>query len=268
MAPIKFEEQLKNKLEQRSIQPSSDVWKQLSERLDENQEKPKNKGFWWLGVAAAIIGVLFALNFVFNSNTNSEIIEPTIVDAINNDVIETNELTKPTIVDNNSKVALELSDEQDNIVSQKETKNQIIKTPLKTVIKEKQKELILSNRDEAVIALQKADKVNISIEEPIKADEDVLSYVDQKVNEVVAQIQKVNEETNGVSNDEIDMLLREANEEIIMQKLYNEAIKTVDVEALLGSVEGELDQSFRDKVFKALKSGYKTVKTAVVERNN
>ena len=66
MAPIKFEEQLKEKLGQRSIQPSSDAWNKLSERLDNVEEKQNNKGFWWLGIAATLVGVLVTLTFIFN----------------------------------------------------------------------------------------------------------------------------------------------------------------------------------------------------------
>ena len=37
---------------------------------------------------------------------------------------------------------------------------------------------------------------------------------------------------------------------------------------LLETVEDEMGQSYRGKVFEALKESYKTVKTAVVNRNN
>ena len=47
MELIKFEKQAKNKLEQRRIQPSSDAWNKLTDRLDANQEKQKNNRLWW-----------------------------------------------------------------------------------------------------------------------------------------------------------------------------------------------------------------------------
>ena len=34
MAPIKFEEKIKDKLEQRHLKPSADAWDRLSEKLD------------------------------------------------------------------------------------------------------------------------------------------------------------------------------------------------------------------------------------------
>ena len=65
MELIKFEEQAKNKLEQRRIQPSSDAWNKLTDRLDANQEKQKNNRFWWQAIAAIFIGAIFSLSFVF-----------------------------------------------------------------------------------------------------------------------------------------------------------------------------------------------------------
>ena len=59
-----------------------------------------------------------------------------------------------------------------------------------------------------------------------------------------------------------------ASKELFKDKLQKEAFKTVDASALLLSVEEDMGQSFRSKVFDALKGGYETVKTAVAERNN
>ena len=50
--------------------------------------------------------------------------------------------------------------------------------------------------------------------------------------------------------------------------LIREGMKTVDANALLQDVESDLQQSFRNKIFEALKNSYETIKTAVAERNN
>ena len=41
MAPIKFEEQLKDKLEKRTMSPSAESWAKLSDRLDAEDQKNK-----------------------------------------------------------------------------------------------------------------------------------------------------------------------------------------------------------------------------------
>jgi hypothetical protein len=263
MAPIKFEEQLKEKLEQRSIQPSSDAWNKLSERLDKVEEKQNNKGFWWLGIAATLVGVLVTLTFIFKTNT--EIIEPTIVDTKKETIIEKQDLQNLEVLGNNA-VAIEENDKKSDEAQQNDTKTLIIKMPLKAVIIEQQDALIPNIVNETLAEVDtEFNEVN---NKTIETKHEIVNFETLKVNEVVAQIQKLQQENKEVTTEEIDALLATAQKEITMQKLFNEATKTVDADALLRSVEDDLELTFRDKVFSAIKSGYETVKTAVVERNN
>ena len=50
--------------------------------------------------------------------------------------------------------------------------------------------------------------------------------------------------------------------------MYNEKTGVVDARLLLENVEADLEKSFRDKVFEALKSNFNFVKTAVAQRND
>ena len=264
MAPIKFEEQLKEKLEQRSIQPSSDAWNKLNDRLDEEGDKQNNNGFWWLGIAATIIGVLLAVTFVFK--TNPEIMEPTIVDTKNETIIDANPLQTQDVLKENEAVAGEQNEEASE--EKQATKNQMTKTPLKSVIKEKQKLLIPNTVNEVVANVDTEKESQEANKNIIDTKPEIVSFEDQKVRDVLAQIQNLQQVNKEVSTEEIEALLEAAQKEITMKKLFNEVTKTVDADALLRSVEDDLEQSFRDKVFTAIKSGYETVKTAVAERNN
>jgi hypothetical protein len=265
MAPIKFEEQLKDKLEQRRIKPSSEAWKQLNNKLDANEKKHSIKGFWWMGIAATLVGVLLALNFVFKPN--KEITEPTLVDTENKTVIDSNPLQVQEPLKENKALALEpnenLSEEK-----QQASKQQNAKAPLKAILKDKQKLINPKNIEEAVADVNDESAQEETSKTIIKTKPEIISFEDQKVKDVVAQIQKLQQKNKAVSDEEIETLLAAAQNEINMKKLYNEATNTVDANALLQSVENDLEQSFRDKVFQAIKSGYETVKTAVAERNN
>ena len=91
MAPIKYEEDMKNRLEKRTIQPSAKSWDTLSQRLEKEEKKNNKKSFWWLGIAASIIGLLLVSNSFLNSetinNTNSIIVEDnTIIDTIKTEI--------------------------------------------------------------------------------------------------------------------------------------------------------------------------------------
>lgn len=266
MAPIKFEEQLKEKLEQRRIEPSVDSWNKLSNKLDANEDNKNNKGFWWIGIAATVTGVLLALTFVFKSNT--EIVEPIIVDTKKETSIEKKDLQHLDVLNENTAVAIEESENKTKKNQEKETQKLSIKTPLKAIIKEQQDALILNKENEGVAEVNTKINLEQAKNNTIETSPELLSFESQKVNEVVAQIQKLQQENNEVTSQEIDALLEAAQKEITMRKLYNEVTNAVDANALLQSVEDDLDLSFRNKVFSAIKSGYETVKTAVAERNN
>ena len=79
MAPIKFEEQLKDKLEKRTMSPSEDSWSKLSQRLDDDEQKSKNTIFWWLSIAAGII-IMIAVTVQFFNQPDIENSLPQIVD--------------------------------------------------------------------------------------------------------------------------------------------------------------------------------------------
>ena len=258
MAPIKFEEQLKEKLEKRTIQPSPEAWDTLANRLDHQDKKGNNRSFWWLGIAASIVGIILVTTFVFDK-PETRINEPIIVDINNNEKPKTNVVVTEDIETENqesvkdSKPEIKLAKEE-HVVSQKANTSEFI-TPKKEM---NLKEAVVSN--------------DIKVEEQTQiATETVLNTSDfeqAKLNDVVAEINRLNAENQGISEKEIDSLLKQAEREILTNRIYNENTKTVDASALLQDVEADLEQSFRSRVFEALKSGYVTVKTAVAERNN
>lgn len=91
----------------------------------------------------------------------------------------------------------------------------------------------------------------------------------EAIDNAVAETLKGIKDTNiTVTDREVDSLLKLASKEIFKEQLQKETSKTVDAESLLMSVEDEMGQSFRTKVFEALKESYETVRTAVAERNN
>jgi hypothetical protein len=75
------------------------------------------------------------------------------------------------------------------------------------------------------------------------------------------------EQSSQVTDAELDSLLRNAQEAIVREQLFN-TDKTVNAIALLTEVEDELDQSFRTQIFQSLKTGFLKVRTAVADRNN
>src|SRR5574343_85864 len=97
MEPNKIDNQIREKLNAREIQPSAQAWDRLDAMLTVSEEKKPKKGYGWFFVAASTI-LFFGLGFfLFNSNETTEINNSIpIVTTINEeiDTIETNKVTK------------------------------------------------------------------------------------------------------------------------------------------------------------------------------
>ena len=82
MAPIKFEDDFREKLEKRHIAPSGKAWEKLSERLDAEEGSSRKLNFWWIGMAASIIGIaFFAFQYFSSDSKNMNRVPEVIVDV-------------------------------------------------------------------------------------------------------------------------------------------------------------------------------------------
>ena len=262
MAPIKFEEQLKEKLEKRTIQPSQEVWETLSDRLDQQGRKQNHKTYWWLGIAASLVGIILVSTLIFD-NSEVKISEPTVVDINENQDLKTNavvsEIVKVQKEENKDVINSEMKSINGEKPKAKVTKSSEIVSPEKESIKKAiVKDAVASND------MKEEEHTQTDLETPLNNSD----FENAKLNDVVAEINRLNVANNGVSEAEIDSLLKHAERDILTNRIYNEKTRTVDANALLQDVEADLEQSFRTRVYEALKSSYVTVKTAVAERNN
>ncbi len=258
MAPIRFEEQLKDKLEKRSLQPSADGWAKLSKRLDTEEKKSKSPWFWWMGIAAGIIILIAVAAQFFNSKVEEEI-TPQIVKE---NVIEQSEEPIHPNLNKVNPTELVIEDEQtENEVDHSTIDNPIENINKKSVINEKVK-----------MQLASADDIeNKKVEDSNEQNKELQSLIEEATinrNAVATAINEFKSENAAVTDREVDSLLKLASKELFKDKLKKETSKAVDASSLLLEVEEELGQSFRTKVYEALKESYETVKTAVAERNN
>lgn len=262
MAPIKFEEQLKERLEKRTIQPSSEAWSTLANRLDQQDKKQNHKTFWWLGIAASIVGIILVSTFVFD-NSKSKISIPTVVDIKKGEEGKTNSVSSDKV-----EVAQQenIKNSEDEMMTSNEgqVNSQVAKTP--NIVSPKNETILKETIVKETVASNdvKQEQTQKALEIPVNPSD----FEQAKLNDVVAEINRLQTENNGVSEKEIDSLLKRAEREILTNRIDNENTRTVDANALLQDVEADLEQSFRAKALDALKGGYETVKTAVAERNN
>lgn len=250
MAPIKFEENIKEKLEQRRIPPSAQAWEQISSQLS-SKTPPKKKAFGWYAIAASIVGLLVITLVLLNTGNESAIEGKPIVNTPSNEKVEAIEKQKkPLLKEFNQEGSLEQGTAS-NTNSDKKSPTEDVKITSK-------------NSMEGALANQEAVQPNLEQETKTNVAMDLL--IQQQVNLVVAQVDSLERQNTAVTDAEIELLLRNAQEEILTQKIFKSSNK-VDAMALLDQAETELDLSVRDQLFEALKTGYLKVRTAVADRN-
>lgn len=245
MAPINFEDSIKEKLEKRTLEPSSEAWKKLSERMEANTKKPSSNAFWWLAIAASIVGILFVVIVFVNTPElieNTPVLVDTETEAIENRTSENEAIPNEKIVfDETMTVAAE---------SVSEVKKEIVKT-----------------KTEPKIYINYSVKNNhvAEVKTEIEQEKIVNDLILENPSIETAFVQAESKAKINNTETEIDVLLQEAQQNLT--KNTNNKDYAIDAKALLQDVEEDLDESFRAKVFETLITGYKKVKTAVAQRN-
>lgn len=255
MEPNRLDQEFKSKLDKRVIKPSQDTWGILSNRLDIQDKNKSNKRYWLLGLAASFVGVLLIVT-QFSSGVKDVINEvPNKVVTTNNDLYE----------------GYYKAEKQNNIIEKNNvTEEAVVTEEYEGLEKDNLVERLSSNSNKAVAENTNGQIIGLKKEKQLSNDEfqvDKLTFEAQKIQDVVAQVQALKNENKVVTEADINALLVEAQKEIALNRLSQQTIGFVDANALLESVEQELDQSFRTKVFEAIKTSYNTVKTAVAQRN-
>ena len=94
MEPNKIDNQIREKLNAREIQPSAQAWDRLDAMLAVSEEKKSKKGYGWFFVAASTI-LFFGLGFfLFNSNETKEINNSNPIVTTINEVMDSTEANK------------------------------------------------------------------------------------------------------------------------------------------------------------------------------
>jgi hypothetical protein len=230
----KLENQFKEKLENREINPSEAAWDRLDAMLSVAESKPdsyldestqlnSNRKFTWLYVAAGILGFLFVGNLFFSQK------ESLIENQKNNIVIEKTSL-KDTLKSETKPQTKELSFPKTSIkaaskalvqtakIKKNSIENQVVNTPKEVVVESK------PNYQNEAIVINK-------------------SSISTNIDSLLASVDKPNTEAKKA------------------------AIK-INSTALLNQVDGELQVSFREKALNTITKKYKEAKEALANRNN
>ncbi|WP_298541497.1 hypothetical protein [uncultured Aquimarina sp.] len=279
MAPLKFEDSIKEKLEKRIIQPSNGSWDKLEQQL--GQKKVKN--YQWFGIAASIVGVLIISTVFITYNKDIKPSDVELVD-IDREVIKDDkstdfveimtkesksEIKKDQSIDENLTLPVVIAKKEEKEIDKKENeklRNSIAKEDVKANNSKAsiQEDVFKENTSEAIV--MESEIIKNEITKGDKTLQVTAEVIDSKIASVAEKVKELEKNKGIVTDAEIEVLLRNAQQEITTQQILKS--NTVSASALLLDVESELDESFKDRVFEALKTGFEKLKTTVAERDN
>lgn len=234
MAPVEFEKEIKERLEERRIRPSEEAWEKISRRLAGSTPTKKGR-YYSYAIAASLVGILLLVIWI---NQSQEEIVPD---------------QQPVV--NSSQEPIPLDDKGDET----ETPPIILNTENSVTGDSNEEEGIAFDVEETPLP-----KTTGSGDQFVLNDSE--DQIEQKVEQIVAQLNQLEERQHEVSDEEVDSLLRHAQRELLADQVFRKQ-NGVDAASLLAGVEDELDQTFRDQVFERLKTGFTKVRMAVAQRN-
>lgn len=243
---------IRKQLEGRKFQPSPEAWKRIQEHLDP-AEKPRRKSYAMYVAAASFAGIILLASVIYLSTRGTG--EGPAVKVTEVEVMKApRKAAEPTLdvdifVGEDAPVEV-VGHKEEEAVKAMEPDVKEVSDPLDTLL--------------ASVAGKEKEEVS---EEPVVLIDTSDALIGAKIDEVVAKIEDLEKDAVAVSDAEIDELLREAQREIILEAELGKKGRTVDATALLADVEYEIDQSFRDQLFEALKERLLKVRTAVATRN-
>lgn len=248
MEPNKLETQIKEKLSSREIQPTEMAWDRLDAMLSVSEEK-KTKRFSFLtskfiGIAASVLVFLsVGLYFINQENTDIKVEESVVV----KEEIKTN-----TSEENTTEV-----EEINSITVQSEEQVAVTTNNKPQTINKKSSQSFNQN-------IQNNQKATVN---PIINKNKEIEYLG---NGDVAQKDLPRIETrkeivvSKPNNVNVDDLLASVENE---SKNTKKPSVKVNANTLLSQVDGELEQSFRQKAINRISRNYQEVKLALANRN-
>jgi hypothetical protein len=226
-----FENQIKEKLENRSITPSNQAWSRLNEMLPVSDEPKRN--FKWMFLAASCIG--FISIAIFFQRQPDELVE--------------NDLPKITIENNMVPKTENTSNISNNlgiILDKKNPEKEIVKVESKINQKKNNQAIISENNGVEINSKTNLDDgMSNGTQKPI-----IFKEQTQNSSQLIAH------ESNSLNEIAQKSELDTKSDQI-----------RVNVNSLLSQVENELNLTFRQKVIIKIAKNYKATKEILVARN-
>lgn len=225
-----LEQQLADKLGNRSITPSVKAWERIAHNRQQGKTQKKKKMVFVYYRAAAVLFLLASgYIFIMQNKTDVIITEPQVVGS--------DKVTAPVLPSEEPVVTKSVEIKQPEVVAYKELE---IKKQSYEVVAEKQE--VVSVADSEALIEGKQPEFNLHVE-PI---EELVAIDEAEFYE-----------------QETDMLLKEAVKDVAANKNLS---NTTNDTALLKEVEAEMDEYYREKAMSIFSLKHKTIRIAVKDK--
>lgn len=271
MSRLDFEKQFARQLKDRELEPSIESWEKLQGRLELKQKK-NSPLFWWIGMAASIVGTIFILNFAFNSpqvENTTRIVDVEIDEK--QDKMEPHNSSIPQVASQESEEAAKV-DNQSGPIEDPVSDSTLPEADSKESMAASQttSESTGLGKNAAIAAATEDDSKNINSALATEGGPGKESITDAELEallqEAIAEVSKEMREVGKVTDDQIEALLAEARAEVGNERVMYQTA-AYDADNLLLEVETELEHSFRQQVFELIKDGLQKTRNAVVNIN-
>ncbi len=258
MAPIKLEDNIRDKFEERRLIPSVESWDKLSGLLDEVPVKKRNYFLVYrIAIAAIFIGVIalfwYSVNTVGFVESDIEIVD---VESIHKKNSNSNYEAKEGF--------------EEEVIVEENTSKQLVKDVVEKVLSY-QKEKIVKGKNLISDKVLIADNKELNIERQKKSSEIVAnSLVVEKIEKLLVEVESIEKSGSKVSDAEVDSLLNIAKKELFEERYLNTSKVVVDAASLLDEVENDAkkEKLLKEHIYEALVAGYITAKTIVVDNRD
>ena len=227
MAPSKIENQIKEKLNTREIQPSAPAWDRIDAMLSVAETQKPKRNFTWMYLAAAFL-LFFGLGF-FLLNTNEVVTIENVTPVVTNEIIQ-NEIIQEEIQKSQLPTEKQVANSKQTVLVQNKANN---------------------HQNQTTVVVNRIDE-NREVKDELPTSNFQLPTSNYKYlspEELLADLQ---DEAKKSSSE---------TKTIVFPKI------TVDANSLLSSVEKELDENHRESTLNKLGRKFNDLKSALANRN-
>ncbi|TDD78704.1 hypothetical protein [Flavobacterium caseinilyticum] len=234
----KLDLEIKQKLEQRIIQPSAQAWDRLETMLDSAEKTKSKRNINWIYIAASFVGFLLVCTVFFNGYETVKI-DPT------------------------APIVLEEKSDENNLEKPEMLHKDVVSSQIQKTITKEYKVVAENNN-----VNKQSKKLNTKEEKFSNGNR-------SRENEVVVIVAE-NKNYQSISSNRYvsaEKLLAEVSNTKFESKITDLSVAkarkaiSVNPNSLLSSAETELNQSFRESALDKFNKNFNAIKTVLVNRN-